>query len=148
MSLEQDQVWARHILVADEATALQVLERLNSGEDFATVAAEVSTDTASATQGGDLGWFGIGVMDLEFEKVAFNLPIGTLSQPVSTQFGWHIIQVLGHEVRSIAESDFQQLQDQVFQDWLTAQREAANVQTFDYWQDRVPSDPPLVKTAQ
>ena len=148
VSTEHDQVWARHILVADEATAQAVLERLNNGEDFAAVAAEVSTDTASGAQGGDLGWFGIGMMDPAFEKVAFDLPIGVLSEPILTQFGWHIIQVLGHEVRPISPTDFETLQNTTFQDWLTAQREAANVQIFDYWQDRVPTEPALITTAQ
>ena len=141
-------MWARHILVADEATAQAVLERLNNGEDFAAVAAEVSTDTASGAQGGDLGWFGLGMMDPAFEKVAFDLPIGVLSEPILTQFGWHIIQVLGHEVRPISPTDFETLQNTTFQDWLTAQREAANVQIFDYWQDRVPTEPALITAAQ
>lgn len=143
---EQDQVWARHILVADKAAAQLVLDRLNNGEDFAAIAAEVSTDTSNAAQGGDLGWFGIGIMDPAFEAAAFSLGVGDISEPVQSTFGWHIIQVLGHEVRPVSESDFQGLKDQAMQDWLTAQREAANVQIFDYWKDRIPAEPALLKT--
>ena len=144
---EQDQVWARHILVADKASAQLVLDRLNNGEDFAAIAAEVSTDSSNAQQGGDLGWFGTGVMDPAFEQAAFSLGIGETSEPVQSSFGWHIIQVLGHEVRSISDAEFQNIQDQAMQDWLTAQREASDVQIFDYWKERIPTDPVLYKNS-
>jgi parvulin-like peptidyl-prolyl isomerase len=148
LSKSQDQVWARHILVADEATAQQVLERLQNGEDFAALAQELSTDTGSASNGGDLGWFGIGVMDPNFEKSAFNLDIGDISEPVQTQFGWHIIQVLGHEERPLSDSEYSQLVQQSFQEWLQQQRDASEVEIFEIWQDRVPAEPVLPALAQ
>ncbi|MFO3797791.1 MAG: SurA N-terminal domain-containing protein, partial [Anaerolineales bacterium] len=70
---EEEQVWARHILVADETAAQVVRERLLKGEDFGKVAAEVSTDPGSKDQGGLLDWFGRGVMVKEFEDAAFSL---------------------------------------------------------------------------
>lgn len=134
----QEQVWARHILVADEETAKQVIERLNAGEDFAALAKELSTDTASAQQGGDLGWFGRGKMVAEFEAAAFSLDIGAISQPVQSTSGWHIIQVLGHEDRALSESEYLQLEDQKFQEWLDAQRQATEIEINDIWRDFVP----------
>lgn len=140
---EEDQVWARHILVEDEATAQEVLARLNAGEDFAALAAEYSTDTANAQSGGDLGWFGTGKMDPEFEKVAFNTAIGSYSQPVQSAFGWHIIQVLGHELRPLSASELDQLRQTKFTEWLAQQRQAmdSEITINDVWASRTPSDP-------
>jgi peptidyl-prolyl cis-trans isomerase D len=143
LSDQQEQVWARHILVEDETTALDKLERINNGEDFSVIAAQSSLDTSNSMNGGDLGWFGIGKMVPEFEKVAFNLNIGQLSQPFQTSFGWHIVQVLGKEVRPLATTDYQQLQDTEFNQWLDSLQSDGEIQIFDYWADRVPMVPAL-----
>jgi peptidyl-prolyl cis-trans isomerase D len=138
LETSEEQVWARHILVTDEETALQVLDRLNAGESFSSLAQELSTDTGSAQQGGDLGWFGQEVMVMEFEEVAFRLSIGEISSPVQSSFGWHIIQVLGREVRVLSESEFNQRQDQAFQEWLDTLRQATEIEINDFWRQVVP----------
>lgn len=140
---EVEQVWARHILVADEATAQAVLNQLLNGADWQTLAAENSTDPGTKDSGGDLGWFGRGKMLAEFENAAFNLPIGSISQPVQSDFGWHIIQVLGHENRPLTEAEYQQLRDAKFQEWLAEARQATTVKIYDYYLERVPADPKL-----
>lgn len=84
---------ARHILVADEATANEIIEKLNAGEDFAELAKEFSTDPGSGQQGGDLGWFTVGTMVPEFNDAAYALKVDEISKPVQTQNGFHIIQV-------------------------------------------------------
>lgn len=89
----QPEIKARHILVADEATANTVKQKLDGGAKFEDVAKEYSTDKASAQNGGDLGWFGSGKMDPDFEKAAYALKVNEISAPVKTQFGYHIIQV-------------------------------------------------------
>jgi peptidyl-prolyl cis-trans isomerase C len=87
----EPEIHARHILVDTEAEAKEVAERLKKGEDFATVAKEKSKDTSA--DGGDLGFFGKGQMLKPFEDAAFALEVGQISEPVQTQFGWHIIKV-------------------------------------------------------
>jgi len=88
-----EQVRASHILVKTEDEAKAILAELEAGKDFATLAREKSTDTASAKQDGDLGWFGAGTMVKEFEDAAFSLAIGQRSGIVPTQYGYHIILV-------------------------------------------------------
>jgi peptidyl-prolyl cis-trans isomerase C len=88
------QIQASHILVKDEATARQILAELKAHpEKFADLAREKSTDTASAKKGGDLGLFGQGRMVPEFERAAFALKPGEISDVVKTQYGYHIITV-------------------------------------------------------
>jgi foldase protein PrsA len=84
---------ASHILVEDEATAKVVSEKLAAGEDFAEMAKEYSTDPGSAANGGDLGFFDRGKMVPAFEEVAFSSAVDSISAPVQSQFGYHIIRV-------------------------------------------------------
>ncbi len=140
---EEEQVWARHILVETEEEAQAVLDRLQAGEDFAALAEELSTDTASAQLGGDLGWFSRGQMVSPFEDAAFSLQIGAISEPVQTDFGWHIIQVLGHEVRPVDAARLDTLRQQAFQKWLDETRQAADIVTDENWSDAVPTEPAI-----
>lgn len=136
-----EQVWARHILVSTLDDAKKVEDRLSKGEDFAVVAKDVSTDTGSKNQGGDLGWFTRGQMVKEFEDAAFSLPVNQISQPISTTYGYHIIQVLGHQQnRPLDPSALQQAQTTAFNDWINKQlSDTTQVQRFFNAQD-VPAD--------
>jgi parvulin-like peptidyl-prolyl isomerase len=138
----QEQVWAQHILVATEDEANAVLDRLNAGEDWNTLAAELSTDTSNKDNGGDLGWFGHGAMVTEFEDAAFALKVGAISEPVKTSFGYHIIRVLGHEDRPLSDADFQQAKDTAFNTWLEDARARAKIKIYAYWKnlDFTPSE--------
>ena len=89
------EIRASHILVKDEKTANDIEAKLKSGAKFEDLAKEKSTDTASASKGGDLGWFGTGVMDPDFEKAAYSLKENQISAPIKTQYGYHIIQLTG-----------------------------------------------------
>ena len=141
---EQDQVWARHILVATEDEARAVMERINKGEEWCNLAAELSTDTSNNSKCGDLGWFGPGEMVTEFEVAAYSLPAGEISQPIPTKFGWHLIQVLGHEIRPLSQSEFEQLKQDNFDQWLVQKRADYKIEKFDLiWQENIPLEPTL-----
>lgn len=84
---------ADHILVATEDEANAVNERLNNGEEFADLARELSTDTGSGANGGDLGWFTAAMMVEPFADAVAAMEPGTISDPVQSQFGWHVIKL-------------------------------------------------------
>jgi foldase protein PrsA len=120
---------ASHILVATEAEADRIRAEVTP-ENFARLAKENSTDTGSAQQGGDLGQIQKGQLVPEFEKVAFALKDGEVSQPVKTQFGWHIItaQITPARTTSLADAKAQIISSQ-----LTAKRQTE----FTAWSEKV-----------
>ena len=107
------EVNARHILVETEDQAKAVLVRLKAGEDFAKVSADVSKDPGSGKEGGDLGWFTKDRMVPEFAEAAFKLDKGQLSDPVKSQFGWHVIRL--EEKRNKPVPSYDEVKDQVAQ---------------------------------
>lgn len=84
-----------HILVKKQSEALAILEKLKNGEKFGKLAREFSIDSGSAKRDGSLGYFGRGKMVKPFEETAFKLQVGTVSEPVKSEFGYHIIKRLG-----------------------------------------------------
>jgi peptidyl-prolyl cis-trans isomerase D len=128
---KSEQVWARHILVKTEADAKIVLNRLASGEDWAKIAAEVSIDTGTKDNGGDLGWFTRGKMVKIFEDAAFALKVGEISAPVQSDFGWHIIQIIGHDSIPM-----------VFEDWIAQVKSGLKVELKN-WENIVPVEPTI-----
>lgn len=84
---------AAHILVQSEEEAAALLEQIEGGADFGVLAREHSGDPGSAEAGGALGWFGLGQMVPQFEEAVAALEPGEISQPVQTQFGWHLIRL-------------------------------------------------------
>jgi peptidyl-prolyl cis-trans isomerase C len=96
---------ARHILVESEDEAKKVAGRIKAGEDFAKVAGEVSKDPGSGREGGDLGFFTKERMVPEFAEAAFSLKPGDVSQPVKSQFGWHVIKLEERRNRPVPTLD-------------------------------------------
>ena len=83
-----------HILVQKQSEAIAILDRIRQGEKFGKLARDLSIDSGSAKRDGNLGYFGRGKMVKEFETVAFKLEVGKISEPVKTQYGYHIIKRL------------------------------------------------------
>jgi hypothetical protein len=142
----QDEVWARHILVATQVEAEAVIARLKAGEDFGKIASQVSTDTGSKDKGGDLGWFGKGAMVAPFEEAAFKLNIGQISDPIKSDYGFHIIQVIGHEIRPLTDQQVTQNKQTEFTAFLKTLRDASDVKIYDLWKSIVPTEPALPST--
>jgi peptidyl-prolyl cis-trans isomerase D len=139
----QEQVWALHILIDEEVLAKNIKTQLDEGEDWSLMATTYSTDTSNKDKGGDLGWFGQGVMIPEFEQTAFKLEVGETSEPVKTDFGFHIIRILGHEERPLTEDACQSMRSENFQEWLAELRENSNIIINEFWTDVAPTEPSL-----
>jgi peptidyl-prolyl cis-trans isomerase C len=129
------EIHARHILLPDEESAKAALARVKAGEDFAKVATELSKDPGG--EGGDLGWFTKDRMVPEFADAAFKLEPGQISEPVKSQFGWHIIKV--EEKRMKTFPPFDQVKDQAARfvaqkaqsELITSLRKEAKIERFD-----------------
>lgn len=140
---EQEHVNARHILVDDEETALEILVRLADGESFEDLAIEYSKDETNKERGGDLGWFPRGFMVETFEEAVFNAEIGLISDPVETSFGWHVVEVVGREDRELDEYSHQLSVQTEYNDWLMDIHLQAAIEINKNWLDRVPNPPSL-----
>jgi len=92
MLILADKIKCSHILVKKQNEALSIIERLKKGESFDKLAKELSIDRGSGKRGGDLGFFGRGIMVKAFEVASFKLEKNQISEPVKTEFGYHIIK--------------------------------------------------------
>jgi peptidyl-prolyl cis-trans isomerase C len=141
-----EEIHARHILLPTEEEAKAALARVKAGEDFAKVATELSKDPAG--DGGDLGWFTKDRMVPEFADAAFKLQPGEVSEPVKSQFGWHIIKVEERRMRTFPP--FEQLKDQASRyvaqkaqgDLIASLHTTAKVERFDEAGQVIPDTPP------
>lgn len=133
-------VKARHILVETEEVAKEVKNKLADGEDFSKLAKQYSIDDSNKEQGGDLGTFGRGKMVDEFEEAAFNLEIGEISEPVKTEFGFHIIKLedkieakeanLEDSQEDIKQILIEQKVQSEFNPWLEEKRNSYKIENF------------------
>lgn len=135
----QDEIRARHILVASEKEAKDIIVKLKAGADFATLADQYSLDKgANGTNGGDLGYFTKDMMIPDFANAAFEMKAGEFSKkPVKTPFGWHVIKVEDKRkaappsFESVAESLKSTFAQKEIPEIVRIEREKANVQIFD-----------------
>lgn len=135
------QVKARQIVVDNEDAAKNVVARLRAGEDFAAVAKEVSTDTATKEQGGDLGYFAQGAKDPVIERAAFSQAVNQISDPIKVGERWTILQVTEAPAqRPIAESDRQSREQQAFDNWLNDLQSKAVIERQELRPEMIPSE--------
>ncbi len=133
-----EQVEASHILVEDEALAKEIAAKLKDGGDFAKLATEHSTDEGSAANGGELGLFGRGEMMPEFEEAAFSMEVGSISDLVKTDYGYHIIHLtdkkepkeatLEDHKEEIKESLFEEKLQTEYTAWLEKAHEEYDIE--------------------
>jgi peptidyl-prolyl cis-trans isomerase C len=118
------QARAAHILLPTREAAESARARVTEGGgDFATVARELSTDESTAANGGELGWFTREEMVAPFAEAAFAMELGSISEPVETEFGWHVIQVEERDPdRPLTDSQINRLQQAAEEPWLAEQR--------------------------
>lgn len=129
---EIEQVNARHILVRTEEEANQVLDRLANGDGFATLAAQYSLDVTTAEIGGNLGWFAHNELYYpNLETIAFNLEDNEIAGPIATSLGYHIIQTLDHDIKSIEMERLPTLSENVFNNWLDEQYRNATIEIYN-----------------
>jgi peptidyl-prolyl cis-trans isomerase C len=149
----EQEVHARHILVETEDEAKAIEAELKKGADFAQLAKEKSKDPGGAADGGDLGFFTKDQMVPEFSAVAFTLEPGKISDPVKSQFGWHVIKV--EEKRNRKAPDFEQVKPQIETyvtrkaqaEYVAKLREAAKVERMDHAANTAAPAPDAAKPA-
>lgn len=144
----EEEVSARHILVETEDEAKKILADLKKGADFVAIAKEKSKDPGSKENGGDLGFFSKEQMVPEFAEAAFKLNKGQLSEPVKSQFGWHVIRV--DDKRKKQPPEFDKVKDQIQTfvqrraqaEMITKLRESAKIERLDAKPDAKPGEKP------
>jgi len=135
-----EQVHLRHIILETKEEAEAVRERLEAGEDFATLAQELSTDEATKENGGDMGWIAFDERDIPFSTVAFQLEVGEISQVIETARGYEILKVeKKDEDRELDPATLARRQSAAFSKWLNDLQAQATIDR--YWsEEKVPPD--------
>lgn len=155
--ISPDDIWVdtRHILVqfpegevvpeGDDnsyfAEAQALYEALQAGEPFAALAQANSDDLGSGARGGALGWSSSGGYVAGFKEAVETLPLGEISTPVRSQFGYHLIQVMDREIRPYDEARLEQLQNQEFDTWVSNRQLSVEIERREDWQELIPSNP-------
>jgi parvulin-like peptidyl-prolyl isomerase len=127
-----EQIHARHILVPDEKSAVDVKSKLNTGTDFAQLAVQFSLDVTTRQTGGDLGWFARGqLLQKSVEDAAFSLGINEVSAPVKSELGYHIIQTLERvKDRQIDADTCYRLSEATFDRWIQELMRQARIEKY------------------
>lgn len=137
---QAEEIEANHILVEDEDIAKEVKQKLDDGDDFSELAASYSTDDSNKDNGGELGYFGEGEMVEAFEEVAFAMEVDEVSDPVKTDYGYHIIKVTDH--KEAKEANYEEVKEEIketliesklsseYTEWLNEKYEEYEIKTY------------------
>lgn len=117
---KKPEIKASHILVKTEDEAKDIKKQLDKGADFAKLAEKYSTDTGSAAKGGDLGYFGVGMMVEPFETAAYKLKLNEISDPVQSEHGYHIIKLTGKKEKESFDKLKDSIKEELIEEKLTA----------------------------
>ena len=141
-----EQVDVSHIQAASDVQAKLAIDRLAGGEEFPLVASEVSSNTVTGQNGGELGWFMKGELETrysaEFEQAAFSMEPGAYSQPITSTLGWQIIRLNERGIRPLSESQLATKQAEGYSNWLEEGKNGAGTQ-IKWTPDMAPPDPGL-----
>ncbi len=148
-----DMVWARHLLVPTQEAAQKLIDRLNAGEDWGKLADELNNDKGSdgkddtTTKAEDLGWFQKSDMVDVFATEAFGMDVGSISKaPIQTVYGWHVIQVIGHEERPLTSSQYDTAKNNAYSTWIENTKKEMTIKENTKWMEFVPTEPAFPTT--
>ena len=148
LARDEDQVWLRHIMVEDADEARSVIARIADGEAWEDLAAELSLDILTKDDGGDLGWLTNQDINIEygdaFTIVAFASDVDEVAGPLQTDSGWHVIQIMGHEVRPLSDAAFEQLLQSEYDDLIEESMAQGDIELKENWTDYIPFASELV----
>ncbi len=134
---------APDVRVAAQGCIQAAQARLQSGEAFESVAADLSDDSASASQGGDVGTVRLSYLVQSYADAVRDAPLNTLIGPVETQFGFHLIEVLERESQALSENELADARDGYFKTWVQSLRDGAAIQRSADWNTDIPAEPGL-----
>jgi parvulin-like peptidyl-prolyl isomerase len=140
----QEQVKLRHILIEEQESAVEALNRIQAGEDWEDLVVELSQDSATLDSGGDLGWYTQDMLTERFGEEAtkvFTEPLDEIFGPFLTSQGWHLIQAVEREQRPLTDLAYRLAVQRAMDEWLANKRESVDIEIFDYWVERVPAAP-------
>lgn len=134
---------ARHILVNTQEEAEDIVAALEAGESFSELAQAVSIDTGSGANGGELGWSPVTNFVAPFADALTEAEVGATVGPVETEFGWHVIQLHGREMREVTDDQLDAARQSEFNSWLEDQRaqNEENIDISNIWTENIPDEP-------
>lgn len=142
ISQGDEQVHISQILVANNDTAQTVLRMLGSGQSWEKLVSTYSQDPTALENKGDIGWFGIGQLPAALEEAAFSTPVGQVTAPLQSDYGWHLLKIIEKEYKPFTAERLATVRNQLMASWTTQQR-SSGVEITSGWEQLIPYIPAL-----